>query len=134
MIRQFMSRQFVIFLMTGGTAAVVNFCARIIYNQWLGFSVSVLLAYLTGMVTAFLLARLFVFKTSTQTIYRSIFFFSVVNLLALIQTWAASMLMAFYILPAFSVTQFAPEIAHATGIIIPVFTSYLGHKYWSFRS
>ena len=51
MINEFASRQFVAFLLTGGTAALINFISRIIYNQWLGFSSAVILAYLTGMVT-----------------------------------------------------------------------------------
>lgn len=37
------------------------------------------------------------------------------------------------VLPSTGVTRFSPEIAHAAGISFPVFTSYLGHKHWSFR-
>ncbi|MDH7944022.1 GtrA family protein [Pseudohongiella sp. SYSU M77423] len=134
MIRQFASRQFLIFLATGGTAALVNFVSRIIYDQWLAFSTSVLLAYMTGMVTAYVLARAFVFKTSVQPLYRSIAFFVLVNVLAIVQTWAISLLMLYQVLPALQIDLLAPELAHATGIVVPVFTSYLGHKYWSFRS
>ena len=43
------------------------------------------------------------------------------------------MLLAYYLLPAIGVRHYVQEIAHAIGIIIPVFTSYLGHKRWSFR-
>ena len=134
MIRQFASRQFLIFLATGGTAALVNFVSRIIYDQWLAFSTSVLLAYMTGMVTAYVLARAFVFKTSVQPLHRSIAFFVLVNALAIVQTWAISLLMLYQVLPALQIDLLAPELAHATGIVVPVFTSYLGHKYWSFRS
>ena len=52
MIGEFMSRQFLAFLLTGGTAAAVNFGSRILYNRWMDFSSAVVLAYLTGMVTA----------------------------------------------------------------------------------
>jgi putative flippase GtrA len=31
------------------------------------------------------------------------------------------------------VTTFVHEIAHAAGIAAPVFTSYIGHKRWSFQ-
>lgn len=132
-MRQFMSRQFLVFLLTGGTAAAVNFGSRIAYSLWFGFSTAVILAYLTGMVTAFVLARLFVFKTSGQSLHRSALFFALVNLVAAVQTWAISMALAYIVLPAWGVTQFAPEIAHAVGVMVPVFTSYLGHKRWSFR-
>jgi len=133
MLQPFMSRQFVAFLLTGGTAALINFCTRIVYNNWMGFSAAVVLAYITGMVTAYVLARIFVFKASTQTLQRSMLLFALVNLLAIIQTWAVSLMMAYAALPALGVTRFTLEIAHAVGIVVPVFTSFWGHKYWSFR-
>lgn len=133
MIRVFASRQFVLFLLTGGTAAAVNFASRILYNHWLDYSTSIIVAYLTGMVTAFVLARLFVFTESSQNWQRSALIFTLVNVVAVAQTWAVSMGMAYYVLPEAGITRFAPEIAHAAGIIVPVFTSYLGHKHWSFR-
>ena len=133
MIRQFLSRQFLIFLATGATAAAVNFGSRIFYNQWLDFSTAVILAYLTGMVTAFFLAKIFVFKTSQQSMQRSVVFFMLVNLVAVAQTWGISMALAYYVLPALSINLFVPEIAHAAGVAVPVFTSYIGHKRWSFK-
>lgn len=133
MIQQFLSKQFMVFLITGGTAAAVNFCSRIIYNLWLSFSLSVIIAYLTGMITAFVLAKLFVFKESQQSVHRSILFFTLVNLVAVLQTWLISMGLAYYLLPSLGVTLFVKEISHATGVVIPVFTSYLGHKRWSFK-
>lgn len=66
MIQQFLSRQFILFLVTGGTAALVNFGSRIVYNQWVSFSIAIVLAYLTGMVTAFVLARWLVFKQANS--------------------------------------------------------------------
>lgn len=128
-----MSRQFLTFLFTGGTAAAVNFGSRIIYSQWFGFSTAVILAYVTGMITAFVLAKLFVFKESEQPVHRSAIFFVVVNIVAALQTWLISMGLAFYVLPALGVQEFVDEIAHAVGVAVPVFSSYLGHKRWSFR-
>lgn len=128
-----MSKQFLVFLLTGGTAAAVNFGSRIIYNYWVDFSSAVILAYLTGMVTAFVLAKLFVFKDSQQSLKHSVMFFTLVNVLAILQTWAISMGLFYYVLPSLGVEEFTPEIAHAVGVAVPVFTSYLGHKHWSFR-
>jgi putative flippase GtrA len=133
MMQQFVSRQFMIFLLTGGTAAAVNFGSRIAYSRWLDFSAAVILAYITGMITAFVLARLFVFKESQQPVQRSIAFFILVNLVAVLQTWAISMGLAYYILPSLGADLPALEIAHAVGIVVPVFTSYIGHKRWTFR-
>lgn len=133
MIQQFMSRQFLSFLLTGGFAAAVNFGSRIMYSFWLDFSSAVILAYITGMITAFVLARMFVFKESQQPVHHSAAFFVLVNLVAIVQTWGISMGLAYYLLPWLGVTLFAQEIAHAFGVAVPVFTSYMGHKRWSFR-
>ena len=133
MIHHFFSRQFLVFLVTGGIAAIVNFFSRILFNLYWSFSTSVILAYLAGMCTAFVLAKLFVFKEGTQSIHRSIVIFALVNVVAVAQTWGISMGLDYYILPGLGVTNFTPEIAHATGVLFPVFTSYLGHKRWSFK-
>lgn len=133
MIRAFASRQFLLFLLTGGTAAAVNFFSRIVFNHWLDYSTSIIVAYLMGMLTAYVLARIFVFTESTQGIGRSALIFTLVNVVAVAQTWAISMGLAYYILPALDVRHWVPEIAHAVGVAFPVFTSYLGHKHWSFR-
>ncbi|MEG2804463.1 GtrA family protein [Stenotrophomonas sp.] len=133
MIRGLASRQFVLFLLVGGLAALVNFLSRIGYSHWLPFTPAIVLAYLTGMVTAFVLARLFVFKDSARPLHHSAFYFTLVNLLAVLQTWAVSALLAFHVLPWLGVTAWRLEIAHAVGVAVPVFSSYFGHKYLSFR-
>ena len=56
--------QFAGFLVAGGIAAVVNFLSRIGFNLFFGYAISIVLAYLTGMVTAFLLNRHGVFAPS----------------------------------------------------------------------
>lgn len=132
-MRSLLSRQFLLFLITGGAAAGVNFCSRIFYNLWLSYSSSIIIAYLTGMVTAFVLARTFVFTETSQGVHRSVLFFTLVNVVAVAQTWAISMGLANYILPSFNITRYVPEIAHAVGVVTPVVTSYFGHKHWSFR-
>lgn len=133
MIVQLKSFQFLTFLITGGVAAVINFVSRIIYNRYVDFSTSVIIAYITGMITAFVLAKLFVFKESKQSLHRSALFFVLVNMVAVLQTWLISMMLANYVLPYLSVKTFMHEIAHAVGVVVPVFTSYLGHKHWSFK-
>ena len=133
MIQQFMSRQFLVFLITGSIAAGVNFCSRILYSLWLDFSPAVILAYLTGMITAFVLAKVFVFKDSQQAVHHSAMFFILVNVVAALQTWLISLGLANYVLPTLGIKVLVLEIAHAVGVAVPVVTSYIGHKRWSFR-
>lgn len=133
MIAAFRSRQFLVFLVAGGLAAAVNFGSRILFSQWMGYSAAIMLAYLVGMTTAFILARQFVFKDGSTALHHSAMYFVLVNAVAVLQTWAVSLGLATYALPALGVTRFVPEIAHAVGVVVPVFTSYLGHKHLSFR-
>ncbi len=127
------SRTFMLFLLTGGFAAAVNWTSRIMYNLWMPYSYAIVIAYLTGMVTAFVLARMFVFTASTQSTGRSAVIFTLVNVAAVAQTWAVSMTLAYYVLPALGITWYAKEIAHFVGVAVPVFTSYVGHKRFTFR-
>ena len=128
-----MSRQFFFFLLTGGLAALVNFASRIGYSRFVGYSTAIVLAYITGMITAFILAKLFVFKESSQSVHRSAFYFVLVNIVAATQTWLISVGFAYYTLPYLGVQHFVPEIAHAIGLAVPIFTSYIGHKKLSFK-
>lgn len=133
MIAQLLTPQFLGFLLTGGFAAAVNFGSRIVYNQWLSYSSAVIAAYLTGMLTAFILAKLFVFRDTSQTLGHSVLWFCLVNAFAILQTWLVSLGLAFYIFPKLGIDFYPKELAHAIGVMIPVFTSYLGHKHLSFK-
>ncbi len=127
------SRSFVLFLVTGGFAAAVNWLSRIMYNRWMPYSAAIVAAYITGMITAFVLAKLFVFTASTQSTSKSAFFFVLVNVVAVAQTWAVSVVLAYHVLPYLGIVEHARDIAHLVGVAVPVFTSYFGHKKWSFR-
>jgi putative flippase GtrA len=131
--KTFVSKEFLMFLLTGGFAAVVNWGSRIVYNFWMPFSAAIGVAYITGMITAFILAKLFVFKTSTQSTGRSAFFFVLVNLVAALQTWAVSIGLAYYLFPRIGMTWHDRDLAHLVGVAVPVFTSYIGHKRLTFK-
>ena len=133
MIKQFISKQFVIFLVTGGLAALVNFISRIWLSRFVDYPTAIVLAYIIGMITAFILAKLFVFKASQQSIQRSVLYFILVNLVAVLQTWIISVGLAYSVLPYLGLKLFVPEIAHAIGLTVPIVTSYIGHKRWSLK-
>jgi putative flippase GtrA len=134
MLNNYFSKQFLIFLCTGGFSAAVNFGSRIFFSQFMSFSSAIILAYIMGMITAFVLAKLFVFKKSKHSAVKSAFYFTIVNLAAVVQTWLVSLLMAYCILPWAGVSSNVEEIAHLFGVVVPVFTSFIGHKHLSFRS
>ncbi|WP_434110152.1 GtrA family protein [Paraburkholderia caffeinilytica] len=128
------SPRFLKFLLAGGVAAGVNFGSRIVFNNWMPFTAAIVLAYIAGMITAFILTKLFVFTESVHSTSRSAMFFTLVNLVAVLQTWVVSVVLAFHLLPLLGVVWHKKEIAHLVGVIVPVFTSYVGHKKLSFRS
>ena len=133
-MRIFFSRQFIMFILTGGLAAAVNFASRFLYNTFVDFPMAVTFAYLTGMVTAFILAKLFVFHNSSHSTAKSAALFTLVNVFAFAQTWIVSIGLAYHVLPDFGVHQFDKAIASAVGISVPVFTSFIAHKYITFRT
>ena len=129
-----MSRQFARFLVAGGIAALANFGSRIMLSHWIHYIAAIVIAYIIGMVTAFVLNRLFVFETSVNTLRRQSGWFILVNLAAVLQTLAISLLLTHIVLPYMNVQQHAETIAHGIGVIVPVVTSYLGHKHLTFRA
>ena len=131
--REFISRQFLVFLLVGGFAALVNFLSRILYNTRLNYEWAVFFAYLTGMITAYILSRYLVFGPSRRSKRSELFRFTIINLIAIVQVWGISVGLALYVFPWLAFDYHPYEIAHLIGLSIPVFTSYLGHKYFSFK-
>jgi putative flippase GtrA len=127
------SRQFLLFVLSGGAAALVNVLSRVGFSLLLRFELAVLAAYAVGMVTAYVLARRFVFPDSRQSVRRSFAAFALVNLVAVLQTWLVSVGLRQLLLPLIGVTALVDLIAHGCGVVVPVFTSFLGHKHLSFR-
>ncbi|PTT64792.1 MULTISPECIES: GtrA family protein [Stenotrophomonas] len=129
-----LSRQFVLFLVAGGLAAAVNFGSRILLSQWLHYVPAIVIAYCLGMITAFTLNKLFVFSDAGNRLHHQVLWFIAINLAAVAQTIVISLLFARWVLPALGVDFHNETIAHAIGVAVPVVTSYIGHKRFSFAS
>ncbi|WP_312326626.1 GtrA family protein [Stenotrophomonas sp.] len=127
-------RQFLMFLVAGGIAAAVNFGSRIILSEWMRYVPAIVIAYCLGMVTAFILNRLLVFQEAANALKHQIAWFVLVNLAAVVQTIAISLVLARWLLPVLGVDFHNETLAHAVGVAVPVVTSYFGHKYLSFAS
>lgn len=127
-------RQAVLFLLAGGFAALANVTARIGFSHLMPYIPSIVLAYCVGMITAFFLNRAFVFTGATNRLRDQASWFIVINLAAVAQTLAISLLFVRWLFPAAGVQWHPDTLAHIAGVLVPVFTSYFGHKYLSFRS
>ncbi len=128
-----MKRQMAAFIATSGVAALANFVSRAAFSVFLPFALAIVAAFCVGLGTAFLLNRRYVFTDGTDTAAQQFVRFTAVNLIGLAQTLGISLLLANYLLPYFGWNWHAAEVAHAVGIAVPIVTSFLGHKYFSFR-
>jgi putative flippase GtrA len=103
-----------------------------VYDRFMPYSAAILVAYLTGMATAYLLARRYVFTDSLRGHGESTFRFAVVNAFGILQTWLVSIALGDHLLPAIGVTSHAHDLAHLVGVATPVFTSFIAHRRWTF--
>lgn len=126
-------RQFVLFLIVGGAAALVNFGSRIALSHWLSFSAAIVVAYLAGMITAFALNRAIVFRAPQNELQHQIFWFIAVNIAAVLQTLLVSLLLTHIVFPRVGFSWHAEAVAHAIGVAVPVVTSFMGHKALTFK-
>ncbi len=129
-----MRRQFTLFLVAGGLAACVNIGSRMILSIWIAYVPAIVLAYLAGMATAFGLNKLFVFRGAQRGLGAQAFWFTLVNMAAVLQTIGISLLLSRWLLPWMGITSHVETVAHIVGVGVPVITSYFGHKYLSFST
>lgn len=129
------ARQFACFLVCGGLASVVNISVRWALTFVIPYSVSIVVAFLCGLFTGFLLFKYVVFKsTLTKNILAEGSKYILVNAFALLQTLVISIGLADYIFPRMGMCFYPYDIAHITGVLFPVVSSFLFHKYFTFKS
>ena len=124
-------REFLLFILAGGFAAFINIISRAILSNFITFEKAIILAYIVGMIVAFVLTKRFVFISKNST-RKSFAAFALVNLAAVAQTYYISLWCKNIILPFLGVNIFVELLSHIAGVFFPVFSSYFGHKYISF--
>lgn len=129
--RKALRHQGVRFLFVGGFAAAVNWLVRFPLSTVLPFEAAVLLAYMIGMTTGFVLYRRYVFPGSDRKIGQQIAIFILVNLAgALVVLAVATALLAaqgdWYPL------WIKEGLAHGIAIGVGAFANYAGHKLLTF--
>jgi len=127
------AKQFALFLIGGGVAAGLNWGSRFLFSEFFRFEVAVVLAFLVGLLSGFILMRLFVFNGAGKPIASQVGKYVAVNLFALVQTLVISLVLARWVLPPFGIVEHAEAVAHLVGVLVPVVTSYFGHKLFTFR-
>ncbi len=131
--RVYFSAQFIKFLFAGGAALVLHWIARIVIDIWTSYSVAIVAAYAVGMLTAFTLFRKYVFPESGQSRRREIIYFLVVNIAAFPIVWSASKFLGDFVFAGFFEEKVARALGHGISIMLPVFVSFLAHKFVTFK-
>lgn len=128
----YLSRQFLLFLLVGGVAALLHWLARIGFDVWFGYLTSIVLAYFVGLIVAFILNRVFVFPKSNRSMSFEISAFTIVNILAFPVVVAVSYVSSEMLLRHFLSLDLARLIGHGAGVISPVLVNFAAHKFWTF--
>lgn len=128
-----LTKQFLYFILSGGVAAGLNWGSRFVFSQVAPFEVAVVLAFFIGLFSGFVLMRFFVFDGGSKPIAPQAGKYIAVNLFALLQTLLISLIFARWALPAVGITDNAEALGHLLGVLVPVVTSYFGHKFLTFR-
>lgn len=120
------------FLGVGGLAAATNFGSRFAWSLILPFEAAVICAYATGMVLAFILFRLFVFPGSPLPLAVQARNFLVVNVIGASLTFATAFVLVRGLFPLIGFAWHAEAIGHGMAIVVPVATSWIGHRRFTF--
>jgi putative flippase GtrA len=128
-----MTRQFTLFLLSGGIAAALNWGSRFLFSLWMPFEVAVVCAFVVGLASGFILMRTVAFEGRGKPALPQAGRYVLVNAAALAQTWIISVALARWVLPAMGVTTHAEAVAHLAGVLFPVITSYVAHQRYTFR-
>jgi putative flippase GtrA len=125
--------QFAAFVATGSLAAATNLIARYLLDFLMPFELAVVLAYMAGMLVAFVLFQRMIFGHSGTPLRRRIIRFCQVNALGLALAWTVSLAMARIVLPAMNWSFHPFEAAHLVGVAAPTFSSYFLHRFYTYR-
>lgn len=121
------------FLLTSGVAAFVNLFARFVFNRVMPFEAAVALAFPFGVITAYILAKAFVFDASTIPVRAQLARFTAVNVLALVQVWVVSVGLARVVFPSLGMSWRPDDLAHLIGVASPAVFAYVLHQRYSFQ-
>jgi len=123
------------FLLAGLLAGAVNVVSRIFFSLFTSYQVAVVLAFPIALSVGFFLNKKFVFsQDATHSDVTAIQYlkFALVNVVALSQVWAVSVVLAKFVFPYLGFTWNSETVAHVVGVASPVATSYLAYKYFVF--
>jgi putative flippase GtrA len=128
------SREFLSFVLVGAISATVSLISRYFFSFVVLFEIAVVLSQVVGIFVAFSLNRLFVFSNRNRLAVFQFGRFVLVNAMSLGIAAGVSSIAFRLVLPGFGVDYYPEVIAQIIGLAACTIPSFLGHKYFSFRS
>lgn len=125
--------QFFIFVFSGGFSSLCSLSSRIALSWVFPYEVAVAIAYVIGMVIAFILFQNLVFEKSEGSQISQYYKFVIVNGISFTIVVSVSSLLYRIVLPYFEWTWHSAEISHIIGQVSPVFVSFYAHKKFTFK-
>ena len=116
------------FLICGGSAAAINWLARIALSQFMPFAAAVALAYGIGMIAGFCLYRYVVWRASQTSLARQAALFIAVNAYGAVVVLAVSLGLIELGKLVSSNLPVIETLAHGAAIAVGAITNYLGHS------
>jgi putative flippase GtrA len=123
---------FLKFVVAAGLSVPVNLGSRILFSRAMPFEIAIVLSHVCGMLTAYLLTKLFVFAPSGRNAASELSRFALVNLASVAQTWIVAVGLVRFVFPALGVVRATELLAHAMGLAFASVTSFYGHRRFSF--
>ena len=129
----YLSAQFARFLLVGGVALACHWLSRFVFNWAVDYAWAIVVAYLVGILVAFVLNKIYVFPYSERSLNFEMSFFFFVNIVAFPVVWAVAYVLGEWVLINYMERQYALGVAHGFAITLPVFVNYALHKLVTFR-
>ncbi|AWN38918.1 GtrA family protein [Methylobacterium radiodurans] len=121
------------FLIAGGSAAAINWLARLALSPVLPFGAALIVAQGIGLVAGFWLYRAFVFRAAGGSLRRQLPAFLGVNAASAVIVLAVSLAASAALVRGLGLTvPVAEGIGHALGIGAGAVANYLGHRFVTF--
>lgn len=115
---------------------MANFGSRFLYNLVADFWISVIAAYLTGMLVNYAISKKYVFATyEGATTLKTLTKFTLMALVGLgVTTLVSIFILDFLTARSTFAEPLAKALAHCAGMGISFIVSFLGHNFLTFKS
>ena len=126
--KQDSKRLFLLYLVIGGFATVVDFAVLYALTEFAGmfYLVSASISYLVGMLTNYSLNKVYNFKNKSKEVFKQFGLFAIVALIGL----AINNIILYFLVQYFGVWYIAAKVV---SVAVVMFWSFFGHKHITFK-